>query len=555
MTGNRERDERNASGDDTALQEDDADTERMDIGNEDAAFVLGRGGATKRKIARVCEAELNLNDEASKISIKGTELQRKRAKDYIKYICDQRVGKVYVDLTDYREDLTVVEVPDDCVAFVMGRGGNTLRTMEEEWGTLMFFALDTNTKEEKLMIFGKLRNRRGAELKVMSAVEHKLRKHFVDDGQLKLSTRLEGDQDSEGFGIDTKLLGENEFSYALGSKGSTRRKLAAASGAVIEYVGHLACVAGFEEERKRGLQYLKWLLQQRQGGTVEAGDPGARDDCMVLEVPSESIGYITGHKGTSLRDVELRSSTFCFSAGHGKSRGEAKEKLFVFSSTGRNRERAKQILEDMIEEHKRIGGRGGGQRPNAGGGFRGGGDRGGGGRGFDRRERGYDRRDERRDDRGGDRRYRDHDGGGRGRGRDRSRSRDRGGGDRYNDRGGDRGGGARRERRDDRRDDRGRGDNNRGENNGRRDDERARRDRGREGRYEDSRPPRRDQERDRDDDRRRRDRADEDRGEDSRRPREREDEDRKGAHIKAEQQMDNMHKMDEDSPPAHSDEE
>lgn len=36
------------------------------------------------------------------------------------------------------------------------------------------------------------------------------------------------------------LTGEN-FSYALGAKGSTRRKLAAASGCIIEYVGKLAC--------------------------------------------------------------------------------------------------------------------------------------------------------------------------------------------------------------------------------------------------------------------------------------------------------------------------
>ena len=36
--------------------------------------------------------------------------------------------------------LEVVDVPEDCVGFVMGRGGNTLRSMEEEWGSLMFFA-------------------------------------------------------------------------------------------------------------------------------------------------------------------------------------------------------------------------------------------------------------------------------------------------------------------------------------------------------------------------------------------------------------------------------
>lgn len=57
------------------------------------------------------------------------------------------------------------------MGYVMGRGGTVLRSMEEEWGTLMFFA---KTKDEAgdakegeiLAIFGSRRGRRGAELKV-----------------------------------------------------------------------------------------------------------------------------------------------------------------------------------------------------------------------------------------------------------------------------------------------------------------------------------------------------------------------------------------------------
>lgn len=57
----------------------------------------------------------------------------------------------------------------DCVAYIMGRGGKVLRNMEEEWGTLMFFAEVKGGKyggKEKLAIFGSRRARRGAELKV-----------------------------------------------------------------------------------------------------------------------------------------------------------------------------------------------------------------------------------------------------------------------------------------------------------------------------------------------------------------------------------------------------
>lgn len=32
------------------------------------------------------------------------------------------------------QDFSAYAVPDDCIGFVMGRSGQTLRTYEEEWG-------------------------------------------------------------------------------------------------------------------------------------------------------------------------------------------------------------------------------------------------------------------------------------------------------------------------------------------------------------------------------------------------------------------------------------
>ena len=60
-----DRDERDERRDDRDMEDDDRDRkveEVMDIEKEDAAFVLGRGGSTKRKIARVCGAELELDE-------------------------------------------------------------------------------------------------------------------------------------------------------------------------------------------------------------------------------------------------------------------------------------------------------------------------------------------------------------------------------------------------------------------------------------------------------------------------------------------------------------
>ena len=136
-----------------------------------------QGGKTKAKIARVAGAQVEVNEHDRRVEIRGAQLACDRANEYVKMVLDQRVGPVHIDMDTERPDMTVVTVPRDCVGYVTGRGGAVLRNLEEEWGTLMFFAKDKSGSSgsdiERLAIFGKRRARRGAELKVMSAVEHK----------------------------------------------------------------------------------------------------------------------------------------------------------------------------------------------------------------------------------------------------------------------------------------------------------------------------------------------------------------------------------------------
>ena len=235
----------------------------LKITNEDAAFVLGKGGATKRKIARVSGAKLEIHDlksagassemEGAEIEITGTPAARQRAKDYIGYVLSQRTGPVYIDHTMRRDDLSIVMVPMDCVGYVMGRGGQVLRDMENEWGTLMFFAkkkedegkdasADGDKVQEILAIFGTRRSRRGAELKVMSAVEHKMPGHFLDGESLRVPLDQPGDGEDDDFDYDVFPFRGDEFSYALGGRGSTRKKIASAANCILEYVGQLESI-------------------------------------------------------------------------------------------------------------------------------------------------------------------------------------------------------------------------------------------------------------------------------------------------------------------------
>jgi rRNA processing protein Krr1/Pno1 len=422
-------------------------THNLVLKPDDLSYALGKKGMTRKKLARSsgCIVEY----VGYTVFMSGMPDERQRAKEYLTWLFDQLRGPVYVDGWESRDDCTMVDVPRDCVGYVTGARRATLSKIEEEWGTLMFF-MSTNMRRddrgqsaegrrdfdgsEKLAIFGDRRGRRGAELKCMSAVETKRPGYFTKDVKKHTSER-------EGFASDTILMDESELSYALGKDGATRRKLARASGCIMEYVGQVAFICGTIEERTRARTYLKWLLKQRSG-SVYVEDLKERTDVTIVPVPREAIGYVTGNRGSSLRQVEEDSGTFCFVEG---GRGES-EQLLIFGHNKPDRELAERLVNGLINEKMRGDGRrfddrgGGGydDRDRGRGGYedRRPDDRGGGSRGYDRREdrdrgRDYDRRDDR--DRGRDYDRRDDRDRGRDYDRDRDRDRDRRGGRDYDD--------------------------------------------------------------------------------------------------------------------------
>mmetsp|Transcript_34329 Transcript_34329/g.78325 ORF Transcript_34329/g.78325 Transcript_34329/m.78325 type:complete len:401 (-) Transcript_34329:451-1653(-) len=354
----------------------------MHLGSDDVAFVLGRGGSTKQKIARVAGARLELDDNG-RLEIYGRPEAQARAKQYVELVLAQRVGPVYIDFDAGRDDLTAVDVPTDCVGYVTGKNGVVLRSLEEEWGTLMFFAKDksqsraeSDRETERLAIFGSPRARCGAELKVMSAVEHKSPGFFLDRKGKPRGDILERFDDGD-FGITTYPIADDELSYALGKQGSTRKKLARAANCILEYVGHTAFVSGTRAERRCGCDYLEWLIEQRKGPVHV--DTKTRDDVTTIDVPSSVVGYLMGYRGVSLRQIEAETGTFIFADGEGPhDKGanrdpDSTECILVFGALKEVRRRAERILQDRMQQKLREDarfGRGGGGRNDRGGGGR-----------------------------------------------------------------------------------------------------------------------------------------------------------------------------------------
>jgi len=316
---------------------DDYGVDTMKITDDDAAFILGKGGKTKEKVSRVSGAEIELFERDLILEIRGSKMQRRRAKKYAEGVMAQRTGPVMVT-DDYDDgDLTMIQVPQEAVGFVTGRAGNFLRTIEEEWCTLMFFCevgagSNRNRDYEKLAIFGGVRGRRGAELKVLSAVETKV-PGFLERIRDDVVSRDRGKDDTGTWGTDTMTFQDDELSYALGKQGGTRKKLERSSGAVVQYVGHCALFSGTRSQRKKAREYMKWLFDQLEGPVYVDGWED-RDDCTVVDIPADCIGYITGARRATLGAMEEEWGVLMFfmnkrEEGGGKGRGGS-EKLIIF---------------------------------------------------------------------------------------------------------------------------------------------------------------------------------------------------------------------------------
>lgn len=321
---------------------DDYGVDSMKITDDDAAFILGKGGRTKDKIARVSGAEIELFERDLVLEIRGSKLQRRRAKKYSEGVMAQRTGPVTVH-EDYNDgDLTMLRVPQEAVGFVTGRAGNFLRTIEEEWGTLMFFVEVESSRSRskeygKLAIFGDVKARRGAELKVLSAVETKVPGYFEKIREEVVSRDKGCDYEDGTWGTDTMQFQDDELSYALGKQGGTRKKIERSSGAIVQYVGQNALFSGCKAERRRAKEYMKWLFNQLEGPVYVDGWED-RDDITVVDVPQDCIGYVTGNRRAALGGIEEEWGTLMFfmnkdgqSKGQSRGRGGS-EQLAIFGS-------------------------------------------------------------------------------------------------------------------------------------------------------------------------------------------------------------------------------
>ena len=113
----------------------------LELQTQDAVHLVADSKTHQRKIANASGATLAIKMEADRrlLTLEGTEMERARARDYIRIVLKQRTGKIELDLTRMRNDLSVISLPRQCVGYITGKQRFHLNRHEEEWNVLMFF--------------------------------------------------------------------------------------------------------------------------------------------------------------------------------------------------------------------------------------------------------------------------------------------------------------------------------------------------------------------------------------------------------------------------------
>ena len=144
---------------------------------------------------------------------------------------------------------------------------------------------------------------------------------------------------------ETIALGDKDVAYLVGKAGETRMRLEKFSGAQLSIDSDVVKISGTDEAREvrsarnssarnysifgeiirrsthrrhlpsqRARLAIEVTLQQRQGGSVKMDFDAIEDraDVSTFDVPRETIGFLLGKSGITLRGMENKYSVFMF---------------------------------------------------------------------------------------------------------------------------------------------------------------------------------------------------------------------------------------------------
>jgi len=243
------------------------------------------------------------------VFLTGSKEQRDRAEDYIRLT----MSMIRSDLRDHvddmfvkrRDDRTILEIPARDVAYILGKSRETMNFLEDEFNIVLAFHQDDHdlmTEPHRLAIFGSPRGRLCAQVEIMSSVENNDPGTFTTNCTALRSPLLDVAIDRIPY-TDTRDVG-----CIIGKDGCNLTRLSRASGAFVQFVGHILHITGTQEERTRARDYIGFHLEGHGRLHQLRFNASGRGDVMTVKIDGSYL------EGPEVWKIENESGTFCFQA-------------------------------------------------------------------------------------------------------------------------------------------------------------------------------------------------------------------------------------------------
>eukprot|EP01060_Flectonema_neradi_P009323 TRINITY_DN16654_c0_g1_i1.p1 TRINITY_DN16654_c0_g1~~TRINITY_DN16654_c0_g1_i1.p1 ORF type:complete len:501 (+),score=77.10 TRINITY_DN16654_c0_g1_i1:93-1595(+) len=313
--------------------------ETIKVAEPDVPFILGKGGRTKDKLTRVSGARIEVQEFDGKIDLIGTHESIKKCKTYISCLVAQRTGSVELPKEAHTDpDLTLMNVPTECIGAITGPHGSYLRQIEEDNNTLMFFLEGEYCDAEddgicQLAIFGDRRARRCSQLHALSVVKGICPEYTTPDMAAKVSEDETVRQLSQPQHLKT----------LLSRKGILKTRIMSAANCFVEIIGTWVAIVGHTPDRKAAENYIGFYINGFTDKSSGFSKTRARSDCLSMQLPVFCLELLT----QQVKDqIEVTAKVLLFSFGEPK----GYTGVLIFSVSAAARIHAEILIMTCIEK-------------------------------------------------------------------------------------------------------------------------------------------------------------------------------------------------------------
>ncbi|XP_068695100.1 far upstream element-binding protein 3-like isoform X1 [Montipora capricornis] len=377
-------------------------SEDVKIPNRFVGLIIGRGGEQINKLQSETGAKIQVAPDPPpgqvvppdrNVSINGTREAVDKAKNLLNRICEE--GKIPESLMSLPvvapgEQVMELMIPASKVGLIIGKGGETIKTLQERAQCRMVMIQDgqyLNAPEKPLRIMGDpMRAQRGRDL-VQDLLTEKELEVSGEAGVRNWKQNMPGleykgnrhDQNRIQPGMQQIEIPvpRDIVGFVIGKNGETIKRIQAETGARVQFnmkdnsnaPERMASVQGTPEQVQHVQKMIQEIVEQsrQRGGPPPRGPPANMPGISSVEypVPGNKCGLVIGKGGETIRNII--KATGAHVELNRAIPESSPTKCFIIRGTDQQIQHAQQLIREKIEGER--GGRndynqGGGQNWN-----------------------------------------------------------------------------------------------------------------------------------------------------------------------------------------------